>query len=377
MSMQTQPNPTVVLVHAAWADASSWNKVILQLHRLGLRVVSAQIPLTSLSDDILAVRKVLNRISGPLILVAHSYGGAVITGAAYDRPEVKALAFVAAIVPDVNETVGDLFHRAKAHPKAPPLVPDENGLLWMSAEGFANAVAHEATPEDLLLLTATQKPISVKCLGEAMNKAAWKEIPSWYLLAENDRMISPDTQRFMAERMNAHIHSLPVDHSPLASAPDSVVKLVVAAIDGARKSALPTDSKEGESIQIVKEFYAALCVGDVNRALAVLSPDLEWTEAEGFPYYSGTWNSPQAVAEKLLIPLSKGWSTFSVTPHEFLAQDERVVSFGTYTGTYRETDRSMSAPFAHRWVVHGSKIVRFNMYTDTVKVLAAMREPEL
>ena len=376
MSAQTQQNPTVVLVHAAWSDASSWNKVITRLHLLSLPVVSAQIPLTSLSDDILAVRRVLNRMTGPVILVAHSYGGAVITGAAHNRPEVKALAFVAAIVPDENETVGDLFHRAEAHPKAPALVPDESGLLWMSADGFANAVAHEAASEDLLLMTATQKPISVKCLGEAMTRPAWKEMASWYLLAENDRMISPHTQRFMAERMNAHIHPLPVDHSPLASAPDSVVKLIVAAIDGTRKSALPTDSKEGESIQIVKEFYEALRAGDVNRALAVLSPDLEWTEAEGFPYYSGTWNSPRAVAEKLLIPLSKDWSTFSVTPHEFLAQDERVVSFGTYTGIYRDTNRSMSAPFAHRWVVHGSKIVRFNMYTDTVKVLAAMRAPE-
>jgi hypothetical protein len=159
---------------------------------------------------------------------------------------VKALAFVAAIVPDENETVGDLFHRAEAHPKAPALVPDESGLLWMSAEGFANAVAHEAASEDLVRMTATQKPISVKCLGEAMTTPAWKERSSWYLLAENDRMISPHTQRFMAERINAHIHSLPVDHSPLASAPDSVVKLIVAAIDGTRKSALPTDPKEGQ-----------------------------------------------------------------------------------------------------------------------------------
>lgn len=127
-----------------------------------------------------------------------------------------------------------------------------------------------------------------------------------------------------------------------------------------------------ESIQIVKEFYEALRAGDVNRALAVLSPDLEWTEAEGFPYYSGTWHGPQAVAEKLLVPLSKDWSTFSVTPNEFLAQDERVVSFGTYVGTYRDTGRSISAPFAHRWVVRDGKIVRFNMYTDTLLVKRAM-----
>ena len=128
-----------------------------------------------------------------------------------------------------------------------------------------------------------------------------------------------------------------------------------------------------DSIQVVQEFYQALRAGDVNRSVAVLSPDLEWTEAEGFPYYGGTWHGPQAVVEGLLIPLTKDWETFSVTPHEFLAQDERVVSFGTYTGTYRGTGRSMSAPFAHRWVVRDGRIVRFNMYTDTAKVLAAMR----
>lgn len=245
MSSQTQENPTVVLVHAAWADASSWYKIIPRLDLLGLPVVSAQIPLTSLSDDIVALREVLNRLHGPVLLVGHSYAGAVITGAAHDRPEVKALVFVAAIVPDEGETVGDLFHRARPHPKAPLLVPDENGLIWMSAEGFADAVAHEAVAEDLWLMTKTQKPISVKCLGEAMTKPAWKDKLSWYLLAENDRMISPDTQRFMAERIKAKIHSLPVDHSPLTSAPDSVVKLIVAALDGTRESASPSHSKAG------------------------------------------------------------------------------------------------------------------------------------
>lgn len=112
----------------------------------------------------------------------------------------------------------------------------------------------------------------------------------------------------------------------------------------------------------------------MTRAVAVLSPDLEWTEAEGFPYYSGTWRGLQAVVENLLAPLARDWSSFSVTTHEFLAVDERVVSFGTYAGTFRCTGRSMSARFAHRWEVRDGKIVRFNMYTDTVKVLEAMNE---
>jgi pimeloyl-ACP methyl ester carboxylesterase len=234
MSNLAQQNATVVLVHAAWADGSSWSKVIPQLQRLGLQVVSAQIPLTSLTDDIVALQRVLGRVNWPVVLAAHSYGGAVITGAASGQPNVRALAFIAAIVPDERETVGDLFHRAEPHPKAPPLVPDENGLLWMSAEGFANAVAHEATPEEIAFMTATQKPIALKCLGEPMTKPAWKEKPSWYLLAEKDRMISPVTQRFMAKRMKAHVHAQAVDHTPLASAPESVVRLIVEAVGGTR-----------------------------------------------------------------------------------------------------------------------------------------------
>lgn len=130
-----------------------------------------------------------------------------------------------------------------------------------------------------------------------------------------------------------------------------------------------------DAVAVVQEFYNSLGAGDVARALAVLSPDLEWTEAEGFPYYSGTWHGPQAVVDNLLAPLARDWTVFSVTAHEFLAEDERVVSFGTYAGTFRSTGRSMSALFAHRWVVRDGKIVRFNMYTDTAKVLEAMGAP--
>lgn len=127
-----------------------------------------------------------------------------------------------------------------------------------------------------------------------------------------------------------------------------------------------------DPVAVVRAFYDALAAGDAMRALAVLSPDLEWTEAEGFPYYSGTWHGPQAVLDNLLVPLARDWAGFSVTAHEFLAADERVVSFGIYTGTFRSTGKSLSTPFAHRWVVRNSRIVRFNMYTDTRKVLEAM-----
>jgi len=229
----TDPNlktATVVLVHAAWADASSWNKVILPLQRKGNSVLAAQIPLTSLSDDVATVRRAIKKINRPVVLVGHSYGGAVITAAGAENANVKALVYIAAMAPDEGETVEELLRRAAPHPSAPALVPDEDGFLWMSAQGFADAVAHESLADDALLMAATQKPIALKCIQEEMTKPAWREKPSWYLLAQNDRMIAPDVQRFMAQRADARVFAHDVDHSPLASAPAAVVQIITRAI---------------------------------------------------------------------------------------------------------------------------------------------------
>ena len=231
MSATNLTLPTVVLVHAAWADASSWNQVIPPLQRKGLHVVAVQIPLTSLSDDVAAVRAVLKRVSGPIVVVGHSYGGAVITAAGSGNLNVKALVYIAAMAPDDGETVGELLHRAAPHPSAPPLVPDEDGFLWMSAKGFANAVAHESSADDALLMAATQKPISVKCVQEQMTKPAWREKRSWFLVARRDRMIAPETQEFMAHRAGSKSLQLEVDHTPLTSAPDQVVAVIAEAVD--------------------------------------------------------------------------------------------------------------------------------------------------
>lgn len=233
MSTEGQKNVTAVLVHGAWADGSSWNKVSAELQRRGFRVVAAQIPLTSLSDDVAVLRTVLRRQNGPVILAGHSYGGSVITAAGAGDPNVKALVYVAGIVPNEGETVGELFHRVTPHPSAPKLAPDQDGFLWLNVDAFRNAVAQDASAEETAIMAATQKPIALKCLGEAMTKPAWKEKPSWYLLAEKDRMISPATQRFMAGRMRARIDSQAVDHTPLTSAPESVVRLIVEAVDEA------------------------------------------------------------------------------------------------------------------------------------------------
>jgi ketosteroid isomerase-like protein len=127
------------------------------------------------------------------------------------------------------------------------------------------------------------------------------------------------------------------------------------------------------AIKPVRAFYDALKRGDVSGILAVLHPDLAWTEAEGFPYFSGTWRHPQEVIEKLLIPIGRDWEGFSATPEEFLVDGNRVVTFGIYAGVAKATNKPMRAPFAHRWQVRDDKIARFDMYTDTLLVQRAMR----
>ena len=225
----SKQNITAVLVHGAWADGSSWNRVSEELMDAGLQVVAAQIPLTSFSNDVAALRKVLQRQSGPVVLVGHSYGGAVITAAATGNSNVKVLVYIAAIVPDEHETVGDVFQRVPPHSSAPKLQPDADGFLWIDVEAFRNAVAPDATSCETALMAATQKPIALKCLVEPMAKPAWKEKPSWFLIAEKDIMVSPDTQRFTARRMKSAVVSLPVDHTPLASASKAVADLIRAA----------------------------------------------------------------------------------------------------------------------------------------------------
>ena len=133
-----------------------------------------------------------------------------------------------------------------------------------------------------------------------------------------------------------------------------------------------TKDNVSNHLEVVKSFYAALGRGNVSSLLATLDHDLEWTEAERFPYYSGTWHSPQEVCDKLLVPLSRDWEGFAATPHDFIANGERVVSLGTYAGTFKTTGKSMRAPFAHVWTVRGDRIARFIMYVDTMKVREAM-----
>jgi pimeloyl-ACP methyl ester carboxylesterase len=220
-------NATIVLVHGAWADGSCWQNIILPLRKEGLTVTCAPIPLTSLMDDIAALQRVLERTNGPVVLVGHAYAGAVIAGPNDSR--VRSLVYVAALAPAEDETVADVFYRAKPHPEAPHLQPDAHGFIWMPEDGFAHAVAHKASPDQTTILQALQRPIAVKCIQEKAPAPAWKTKPSWFLIAEEDRMIAAETQRFMAARMGAKIWAHNVDHSPMQTEPDIVVGVILEA----------------------------------------------------------------------------------------------------------------------------------------------------
>ena len=225
---ESKLRPTVLLVHGAWADGSSWNDIIGRLLSKGLNVLAAPIPLTSLSDDIAALERALERTDGPVVLVAHAYAGAVIAASANER--VQSLVFIAALAPDEGETVAEMFYREKPHPQAPVLSPDVHGFIWMPQWAFGTAFSQHASPERVALLAATQRPIAVACIQQKAPRPAWKVKPSWYLVAEEDRMINPATQHFMAQRMGACIRPEKVDHTPLVTAPERVIEVILGAV---------------------------------------------------------------------------------------------------------------------------------------------------
>jgi pimeloyl-ACP methyl ester carboxylesterase len=218
---------SIVLAHGAWADGSSWRNVILGLAAKGVQAVAAPLPLTSLADDVSALTRTVERAQGRIILVGHAYAGAVI-GAVRDQ-RIGALVYIAALAPDEGETVADVFYRAPPHPQAPKLAPDQHGLIWLPDDAFASAFAPMASAAEQTLLAATQRPIAPACIGVAVERPLWKDLPSWYLIAELDRMIPAESQRFMAARMNARVHSIAADHTPSVTASAAVVELILEA----------------------------------------------------------------------------------------------------------------------------------------------------
>jgi pimeloyl-ACP methyl ester carboxylesterase len=218
----------VVLTHGAWADGFSWARVVTALRAEGTKVLAVPLPLTSLDDDAAALNRALDRTEGPIVLAGHAYAGAVI---ALARPErVKALVYVTALAPDEGERVADMFYRLEPHPQAPKLASDSYGLIWLPEEAFATAFAQNASRDDRAVIAAVQRPISLNCITVPVGRPLWKDVPSWFLVAEGDRMIVPDTQRYMAERMKAKIKARAVDHTPSVTSPAVVVDIIRDAI---------------------------------------------------------------------------------------------------------------------------------------------------
>lgn len=233
--MAVAVKPTVVLVHGAWADSSSWDGVIDRLRRAGYPVVAAANPLQGLDQDSAAVASLLRTITGPIVLVGHSYGGAVITNAAAGNANVKALVYIAAFAPDEDESVGDLTHMQVAHP-IPDLplhfypVQNANGTtdtdVIIDPAQFRQVFAGDVNPTLAADMAATQRPAASGAVTEPSRQAAWHTIPSWYLVAKQDRAIAPDLERYMAARAHAHTVEADGSHSVMVSHPNTVAHLI-------------------------------------------------------------------------------------------------------------------------------------------------------
>ena len=225
--MSNQNSKTsIVLVHGAFADGSSWNKVIPILEAEGFAVTAVQNPLKSLADDVASTKRVIEDQEGDVVLVGHSYGGAVITEAAANNPKVKALVYVAAFAPDAGETLGGLGEKYPATPLARALAPDSAGFLYIDRSKFHEVFAHDVPADTAALLAATQKPIAAAIFGESVKAVAWKTVPSWFVVSTQDKAINPDLERFMAKRMNAETTEINASHVSFLSQPKVIAKII-------------------------------------------------------------------------------------------------------------------------------------------------------
>jgi len=218
----------VVLVHGAFADGSSWGRVIPLLEKAGLKAVAVQNPLTSLDDDLAATKRAIALQDGPVILVGHSWAGVVITEAGID-PKVAGLVYVAAFAPDVGQTAGDLGKDLPPPPGGAELRPGPDGYLTMTTKGVMENFAPDLPVVDRMLIAATQGATNSAVFGAKVTNAAWKTKPTFYVVAANDRMIQPDLERSFAKAMNAKTIALPSSHVAMLSHPSEVAKLIIEA----------------------------------------------------------------------------------------------------------------------------------------------------
>ena len=221
--------PSIVLVHGAFSDGSSWKKVIPILEEEGFTVTAVQNPLRSLAEDVAATKRVVDAQKGEVVLVGHSYGGSVITDAAAGSDKVKALVYVAAFAPEAGESVGALLGKFPAAALGTALAPDSASFLYIDRTKFHHVFAEDVPEGDASVMAATQKPIAASAFGEATVAAAWKTIPSWYVVTTLDQAVNPELQRFMAKRIGAQITEVKASHVPFLSEPEAIAKVIKAA----------------------------------------------------------------------------------------------------------------------------------------------------
>lgn len=221
--------PNIVLVHGAWADGSSWSKVIPILKQAGYNTVATQNNLTSLADDTETTRRLAEAQEGPTILVGHSYGGAVITEAAHLCSNVIGLVYIAAFGPDKGESLASLAAAGEQPPGAAAIRPDKYGILWLDREMFPDNFCQDVNKVEAQVMAVTQRPIAGKCFEDKISDAGWKNLPTWYQVSDNDRMIPPGAEQFMASRMKAKVISLPASHVSMVSHPEEIADFILQA----------------------------------------------------------------------------------------------------------------------------------------------------
>ncbi len=219
---------TIILVHGAWSDGAHWKYVISKLVKAGYKVRAAQNPLTSLTDDVQKTTDLINLQEGKVLLVGYSYGGAVITNAG-NNDKVAGLVYVAAYAPDKGESVGEISGKRQVSGSA-GIAGDDKGFLWYNYDEYQKGICADVKDEDALVMSLTQKSVNGQCFGEQTYEAAWKTKPTWYQISTQDNMLHPDTQKEMAERINAKkTISLDSSHASLVSHPEEVSELIIEA----------------------------------------------------------------------------------------------------------------------------------------------------
>ena len=234
LSRATSALPTIVLVHGAFADGTGWQRLIPILEHDGYSVIAVQNPLSSLSADIATTKRVIDAQQGKVVVVGHSYGGAVITGAAFGNANVMALVYLAAFAPDANEPVA-AFNDHYPSALGPALRPDAAGFLYIDRSSFHEVFAADVNKSDAEVMAVTQKPINNTAFAASVPAPAWRTIPSWYLVSTEDRAINPDLERFYAKRMGASTTEIRASHVAFISHPEEVARFIERAAGSLRQ----------------------------------------------------------------------------------------------------------------------------------------------